>query len=80
VFRAPGLDQTTVGLNAVVGFQRVEAVELAPVEPVGAGATTKACTRREQHAKTKNRKREGLSHVEVKEVLKGLVKCRTQGL
>lgn len=45
VLRVPCLNQTTFGLNAVVGFQRVEVVELALVEL--AGANSKACTRQE---------------------------------
>jgi len=61
VCRAPRLNQATVGLNAVVGFQRIEAVDSAPVEQVGG---TKACRGKEQQAKRKKRKREGPGHVE----------------
>lgn len=45
VLRVPCFNKTTFGLNAVVGFQRVEVVELALVEL--AGANSKACTRQE---------------------------------
>jgi len=60
VFRAPRLDQTTVGLNAVVGFEGVEAVESALVEQVGGGGG-KACSGKEEEGERKKRK---LGHVE----------------